>query len=132
MLVRSVKSHGHFRWKKHDVFLSEVLWGERVGLLPVDDEKLHDLFCPHAAARFDSRLLRVVPAAESCNRSQNTSSGGACPRRMNNQKPSDKGKTVNDVPGLKCQRSAGRSPVQTGHIPDRLERSLSTSFGIRR
>jgi len=26
MLVRSVKSHGHFRWKKHDVFLSEVLW----------------------------------------------------------------------------------------------------------
>ena len=32
-----IKSHGHFRWKKHDVFLSEVLWGERVGLLPVDD-----------------------------------------------------------------------------------------------
>jgi len=32
-----VKSQGQFRWKKQDVFLSEVLWGERVGLLPVDD-----------------------------------------------------------------------------------------------
>jgi len=37
MQVRTIKSHGHFRWKKHDVFLSEVLWGEPVGLLPVDD-----------------------------------------------------------------------------------------------
>ena len=35
MLVRAIQSHGHFRWKKHDVFLTEVLWGERVGLLPV-------------------------------------------------------------------------------------------------
>ena len=38
MQVRTVKSHGHFRWKKHDVFLSEVLWGEKtVGLMPVGD-----------------------------------------------------------------------------------------------
>ncbi len=37
MLVRSVRPHGHFRWKKDDVFLSEVLWGERVGLMPEDD-----------------------------------------------------------------------------------------------
>jgi hypothetical protein len=34
MLVRSVRPHGHFRWKKEDVFLSEVFWGKRVGLLP--------------------------------------------------------------------------------------------------
>ena len=37
MLVRTIKSHGHFRWKMHDVFLSEVLWGEPIGLLPVED-----------------------------------------------------------------------------------------------
>src|SRR5471032_212847 len=37
MLVRGVKHQGQFRWKKHDVFLSEVLWTERIGLLPVDD-----------------------------------------------------------------------------------------------
>ena len=37
MQVRTIKSHGHFRWKKHDVFLSEVLWGEPVGLLPFDE-----------------------------------------------------------------------------------------------
>jgi transposase InsO family protein len=35
MLVRPVHSKGQFRWRKHhDVFLSEVLWGERIGLLP--------------------------------------------------------------------------------------------------
>lgn len=34
MLVRTVRHHGHFRWKKHDVFLTEVLWGESIGLLP--------------------------------------------------------------------------------------------------
>ena len=28
MQVRTVKAHGHFRWKKHDIFLSEVLWGK--------------------------------------------------------------------------------------------------------
>jgi hypothetical protein len=34
MLVRSLRRQGHFRWKKDEVFLSDVLWGERVGLLP--------------------------------------------------------------------------------------------------
>jgi transposase InsO family protein len=61
MLVRSVKSHGHFRWKKHDVFLSEVLWGERIGLLPVDEECFTVYFAQHPVGRFFSRKLRVVP-----------------------------------------------------------------------
>jgi hypothetical protein len=51
MLVRSVRRQEHFRWKKDEVFLSEVLWGERVGLLP---EK-------HPIALFDSQQLRVAP-----------------------------------------------------------------------
>jgi hypothetical protein len=55
MLVRAIKSHGHFRWKKHDVFLSEVLWGERVGLLPVDEGCYTVYFAHMPLALFDGR-----------------------------------------------------------------------------
>jgi transposase InsO family protein len=62
MLVRSVRPHGHFRWKnRHDVHLSEVLWGERVGLLPEGDRWFTIYFAQLPIARFDSRMLRVVP-----------------------------------------------------------------------
>jgi len=61
MQVRTVKSHGHFRWKKHDVFLSEVLWGEPVGLLPVDDGVYAVHFAHMRLGLFDERLLRVLP-----------------------------------------------------------------------
>ncbi len=61
MLVRSVRHQGNFRWKKHDVFLSEVLWSERVGLLPEDDRWFTIYFAQVPIARFDSRMLRVVP-----------------------------------------------------------------------
>jgi len=61
MLVRSVRPHGHFRWKKDDIFLSEVLWGERVGLLPEDDRWFTIYFAQLPLARFDSRKLQVTP-----------------------------------------------------------------------
>jgi transposase InsO family protein len=62
MLVRSVHSHGHFRWKqRHDVFLSEVLWGERVGLLPIDERWYTVYFAELPLARFDSWQRRVQP-----------------------------------------------------------------------
>jgi len=61
MLVRSVRPHGHFRWKKYDVFLSEILWGERVGLLPEDDRWFTIYFAQLPLARFDSRKLQVMP-----------------------------------------------------------------------
>ena len=64
MLVRSVKSHGHFRWKQHDVFLSEVLWGERIGLLPVDEDWFTVYFAHLPLARFHRRKLCVVPWAK--------------------------------------------------------------------
>jgi putative transposase len=64
MLVRSVRPHGHFRWKKYDVFLSEVLWGERVGLLPEDDRWFTIYFAQLPVARFDSQKLRVTPLPE--------------------------------------------------------------------
>jgi len=79
MLVRSVKSHGHFRWKKHDVFLSEVLWGERVGLLPVDDESFTIYFAHMPLARFDSRLLRVYRCRKLQPVAKTLHPAGACP-----------------------------------------------------
>jgi len=64
MLVRSVRPHGHFRWKKCDVFLSEVLWGERVGLLPEDDRWFTIYFAQLPLARFDSHKLQVTSLPE--------------------------------------------------------------------
>jgi putative transposase len=61
MLVYTVKHQGCFRWKKHDVFLSEVLWGERIGLLPVDERWFTIYFAQLPLARFDSRRMRIVP-----------------------------------------------------------------------
>jgi transposase InsO family protein len=61
MLVYRVQQKGHFRWKKQEVFLSEVLWGEPVGLLPVDDRWFTVYFAQFPIARFDSKQLRVTP-----------------------------------------------------------------------
>jgi transposase InsO family protein len=61
MLVRSVRPQGNFRWKKHDVFLSEVLWGENVGLWPEDDRWFTIYFAQLPLARFDSHKLLVMP-----------------------------------------------------------------------
>lgn len=65
MLVRSVRPHGHFRWNKHDVFLSEVLWGENIGLLPEDDRWFRIYFAQLPLARFDSRKLELTPLPKS-------------------------------------------------------------------
>jgi transposase InsO family protein len=61
MLVRTVRLKGHFRWKKQDVFLSEVLWGEPVGLLPEDERWFTLYFAQLPLARFDSWKLQVRP-----------------------------------------------------------------------
>jgi len=64
MKVLRVKSHGHFRWKQHDVFVSEVLWGEPIGLLPVDDRWYTVYFAHLPLGRFDSWRRRVVALPE--------------------------------------------------------------------
>jgi transposase InsO family protein len=61
MIERSVRHHGNFRWKKDDIFLSEVFWGERIGLLPEDDRWFTIYFAEIPLARFDSKNLRVMP-----------------------------------------------------------------------
>jgi len=61
MLVRCVHAKGYFRWKQHDVFLTEVLWGESIGLLPEDDRWFTIYFAHLPLARFDSEKLQVIP-----------------------------------------------------------------------
>jgi len=65
MLVRSVKYQGVFRWKKHDVFLTQVLWGECIGLLPRDERWFTIYFAHWPLAEFDSAQLRIVPRPNS-------------------------------------------------------------------
>jgi putative transposase len=64
MLVRKVQHKGHFRWQKHEVFVSEVLWGERVGLLPVEEHDYILYFAQIPLARFDSRHAYLTPLTE--------------------------------------------------------------------
>ena len=91
MLVRTVKSHGHFRWKKHDVFLSEVLWGEPVGLRPASNG-LYDVFFAHVPlARFDPTTLKLLPLPRNTGATTRSGPGQACPGPENQNLP-DEGK----------------------------------------
>jgi transposase InsO family protein len=61
MKVRRVHKHGQFFWNYHSVFLSKVLYGENIGLLPVDDRYYRVYFAAVPLALFDSRQLRIQP-----------------------------------------------------------------------
>jgi transposase InsO family protein len=59
MAVRRVGPGGQFSWKHHDIFVSETLIGERIGLQPVDDRWYTIYFAEFPLGRFDSRSLTV-------------------------------------------------------------------------
>jgi transposase InsO family protein len=61
MEVRMVKAHGHFRWKKKDIFLTEVLWGEPVGLMPIGNNLFNIYFADRLLVGFDSKRDKLVP-----------------------------------------------------------------------
>ena len=61
MRVRRVRACGNFCWGNQNVFLSEVLSGEAVGLLPLDDRYYRVYFAAVPLARFDSYELRIEP-----------------------------------------------------------------------
>ena len=58
-MVRSVRQGGVIYWKKRNVFLSEVLDGERILLLPIDDRYYRVYFAAFPLARFDSHTLQM-------------------------------------------------------------------------
>ena len=52
--VRRVRATGDFSWANNNIFLSEVLEGEMIGLLPLDDRYYRVYFAEFPLARFDS------------------------------------------------------------------------------
>src|SRR5208283_3350700 len=105
MLVRTIKSHGHFRWKKHDVFLSEVLWGEPVGLLPERDGTYTVHFAHVPLARFNPTDCKLAPLNRSGQGRQKRSGvGQACPTPENQkQNLPDKEKLSGMCPAVQEQ-----------------------------
>jgi transposase InsO family protein len=87
MLVRTVKSHGHFRWKKHDVFLSEVLWGEQIGFQSEDDEIFTIYFAHLPLALFNTRTCTLMPLPKR-RRTKDAfcASGQVCPEAQSKNK----------------------------------------------
>lgn len=61
MLIRRVRLRGEFTWKHQDVFLTETLIGENIGLLPLDERYYTVYFALWPIAGFDSRKLQVLP-----------------------------------------------------------------------
>jgi hypothetical protein len=59
--VRRVQNRGEFYGKHQSVFLSEVLCGERIGLLPAEERGYTIFFARFPIARFDSRRLKILP-----------------------------------------------------------------------
>lgn len=59
MLVRRISPGGQFAWKAHDVFLSETLRSERIGLAALDDRWYTIYFAEFPLGRFDSRSRTV-------------------------------------------------------------------------
>src|SRR5277367_1525867 len=62
--VRRVRDRGDFSWKHQQVFLSETLIGEQIGLLPVDERFYTVYFAAFPLARFDSHRRVTVPLAK--------------------------------------------------------------------
>lgn len=67
--VRRVQKQGQFRWKSERVFLGTIFEGERVGLLPADDDRYFTVyFAQFPIALFDSyelKIHRLQPSARS-------------------------------------------------------------------
>jgi len=64
--VRRVRASGDFSWAGNDIFLSEVLEGEPIGLLPLDERYYRVYFAEFPLARFDSytRCIERLRAEE--------------------------------------------------------------------
>ncbi len=61
MEVRTIKSQGHFRWKKKDIFLTQVLGGEPIGLLPINKEMFTIYFAHLPLARLHTSTGTLFP-----------------------------------------------------------------------
>ena len=58
--VRRVRDGGQFRWQSENVFVSDTLAGEAIGLLPIDERFYAVYFAAFPIAHFDSHKLLVT------------------------------------------------------------------------
>jgi transposase InsO family protein len=65
--VRRVRTCGQFHWKNENVFLSETLGGEAIGLLAVDERFYTVYFAAFPIARFDSQRRLILPLPKHSN-----------------------------------------------------------------
>jgi transposase InsO family protein len=60
-VVRKVQRRGEFNWKNQEVFLSETLRGENIGLRASADGKWEVRFCHKILGTMDERTLKITP-----------------------------------------------------------------------
>jgi transposase InsO family protein len=88
MEVRMIKSNGHFRWKKKDIFLTEVLWGEPIGLLPIKNGLFTIYFANLPLIGLDANRGKLVPLNNpGWPKTQSFVSGPAGPETKNKNLP---------------------------------------------
>ena len=98
MEVRTVKSHGCFRWKKNDIFLTEVLWGEPIGLLPIGHGLFNIYFAQLPLTGFDACRGKLVPLTIPVwPKSPPRGSGKACPDPQDKNKNLPEKENVSDM-----------------------------------
>jgi hypothetical protein len=80
MEVHTVQNHGWFHRKKKQIFLTEVLWGEPIGLLPMGPG-LYNIYFGHVPlVGFDAARGKLVPLGNpGWPRRPFFGSGQACP-----------------------------------------------------
>ncbi len=60
LITRRIQDRGEFMWKHHKVFLSKVLWGELIGLEPLNGRYWRVHLGPLCLGLFDSQDLRML------------------------------------------------------------------------
>ena len=77
--VRRVQAGGQFSWKDEDVFVSETLIGERIGLEAIDDRWYRIFFAQFALAELDSRTRTVHRLGTTKASTEREQGKGNCP-----------------------------------------------------
>jgi putative transposase len=93
MQVRRVQAHGHFHWKKQDIFLSEVLWGEPIGVEQEQDGTCTIYFADLPLACMDPATGKLIPLPTRVKPNQHACLGGPMgPPKQNNKNLPEKEK----------------------------------------
>lgn len=59
--TRKIRTNGTMKWDGKEIFISETLMGERVGLIPITDEDWIIKFSHFTIGIFNEKLLKVKP-----------------------------------------------------------------------